>query len=127
MGRLICINQDDNEERSHQVRKMCDIYAAAFRVIIYIGRDDADSNIAMGMIAGALDYRAAAIGTVKYAVPTFRKFFERPYFSRIWVIQENRHGKVSNTVLWGGFPVLVEIPSKCIKENRCYGGLTYMA
>jgi hypothetical protein len=67
---------------------MYEIYAAAFRVLIYIGGDDADSNIAMGMIAGAHDSRTAAIGNIKYAVPAIQKLFERPYFSRIWIIQE---------------------------------------
>jgi Heterokaryon incompatibility protein (HET) len=85
----ICINQEDNEERSHQVRKMCEIYAAAFRVMIYLGGDDADSSIVMGIIAGAHDSHTAAIGDVKqYAVSVFQKFFEHPYFSRIWIIEE---------------------------------------
>jgi hypothetical protein len=35
----ICVNQDDLEERSQQVRLMSEIYSLAWRVIIWFGED----------------------------------------------------------------------------------------
>jgi hypothetical protein len=84
----ICINQDDNRERSHQVRNMREIYAAASHVMIYLGGAYDESHIAMLEISGPHDSGAAAIGNDKYVVSAIRNLFGRPYFSRIWVIQE---------------------------------------
>ncbi len=36
----LCINQDDNSERSHQVTLMSSIYSAASKVVIWIGEQD---------------------------------------------------------------------------------------
>ncbi|KAK2061504.1 HET-domain-containing protein, partial [Colletotrichum caudatum] len=35
----ICINQEDSNERSHQVGIMQYIYATAIRVVVYLGED----------------------------------------------------------------------------------------
>ena len=35
----LCINQDDLEERSRQVRLMCAIYSKALRVVVWLGQD----------------------------------------------------------------------------------------
>ena len=39
----VCINQGDVEERDEQVRQMAKIYAAASRVIVWLGGTTADS------------------------------------------------------------------------------------
>jgi hypothetical protein len=36
----ICINQNDDEEKGHQVKRMSSIYAHAKRVLIHLGPDD---------------------------------------------------------------------------------------
>ena len=46
----ICINQSDNEEKGVQVLMMGDIYANAARTIVWLGKQSADSDIAMDFI-----------------------------------------------------------------------------
>jgi len=46
----ICINQDDNEEKSHQVQLMGEIYARANRVIVWLGEEDQRDAHAMRAI-----------------------------------------------------------------------------
>lgn len=87
----ICVNQDDPEERSHQVNLMKEIYARAFTVLVYLGRastdDDSSSDIAMSLLGqpdrlqvfGQLDAREAT---------SLKRLFERPYFRRMWIVQE---------------------------------------
>jgi hypothetical protein len=40
----ICINQSDNDEKSHQVAMMLDIYRNADRVYIWLGESTVDSD-----------------------------------------------------------------------------------
>jgi hypothetical protein len=43
----ICVNQEDLEERSSQVRRMAWIYSKAKRVIVWLGPASTDSHIAL--------------------------------------------------------------------------------
>jgi len=47
----ICINQNDNVEKSWQVQQMGDIYQQAIMVVIWLGPADDTSNIAMEKLA----------------------------------------------------------------------------
>ncbi|VUC22238.1 unnamed protein product [Clonostachys rosea] len=90
----ICINQADMQERNAQVRMMGKIFATASRVVIYLGEHDSDSydlfqhfaetdvRIKSGQHPRELPEPTLAITT------RFAKLFERPWFSRVWVIQE---------------------------------------
>lgn len=85
----ICVNQDDPEERSRQVDLMKKIYANAFTVLAYLGResteDDGPSTVAMSLLRQTnrdfycLDQREKA---------SVRRLFERRYFQRMWIVQE---------------------------------------
>ncbi|KAL8805983.1 MAG: hypothetical protein Q9182_001640 [Xanthomendoza sp. 2 TL-2023] len=43
----ICVNQQDPEERSNQVLRMPEIYSSARVVVAWLGRESADSSVAM--------------------------------------------------------------------------------
>lgn len=45
----LCINQEDLDERSHQVLLMKDVFSLAWRVVIWLGEDDE------GLAAEAID------------------------------------------------------------------------
>ncbi|KAL0470143.1 heterokaryon incompatibility protein domain-containing protein [Neurospora intermedia] len=47
----ICINQDDNEEKSFQVQLMRDIYSSAHQVVVWLGPAVDDSNRVMDALA----------------------------------------------------------------------------
>lgn len=40
----LCINQDDNVEKSRQVLRMTDIYRKARKVLVWLGKDDDDAQ-----------------------------------------------------------------------------------
>lgn len=74
----VCINQNDIQERAKQVDLMSMIYTGASRTFAYLGEatDDSDSVL-----------RNLAVGT--WTPPhLLEPFFGRPYFSRVWVVQE---------------------------------------
>ncbi|OJD31814.1 heterokaryon incompatibility protein [Diplodia corticola] len=46
----LCINQDDELERNHQVSMMGDIYSKAKRTLVWLGEPDAHSNLVVGTL-----------------------------------------------------------------------------
>lgn len=81
----ICIDQDNVQERGHQVDLMPRIYTRARKTFVYVG-ESADGSHAL------LD--TLKLGRVQYERRPYELriwtecFLNRPYFSRIWVIQE---------------------------------------
>ncbi|KAL3291606.1 heterokaryon incompatibility protein [Colletotrichum asianum] len=60
----LCINQDDEKERSAQVALMPRIYAGAAGVLVYLGHATSDSGLAMDAITRSEDsYRCIHLGT----------------------------------------------------------------
>jgi hypothetical protein len=88
----VCINQNDNREKNHQVNLMSDIYSRADRVLVFLGSEDDCSE--------AFDYfdavsKAGQNGTLLFSpkdvsklLLVFRRLFTKPWWSRVWVIQE---------------------------------------
>ncbi|OTB01578.1 hypothetical protein M426DRAFT_63793, partial [Hypoxylon sp. CI-4A] len=75
----ICINQEDDRERNHQVDMMSDIFSLADSVIAWLGPESEDSNLALDTLT-----------TRRFAQDrsAILAFFKRPYWLRMWVIQE---------------------------------------
>ncbi|KAK0627771.1 heterokaryon incompatibility protein-domain-containing protein, partial [Immersiella caudata] len=99
----ICINQDPAErEKGHQVQMMADIYANANRVVVWLGEASADSDIAFDALKGAArgkfmkldeeedleDVQKKAPGESLEERRAVFAVLERPWFQRIWVVQE---------------------------------------
>ncbi|KAK0619569.1 heterokaryon incompatibility protein-domain-containing protein, partial [Immersiella caudata] len=95
----ICINQEDDIEKGHQVESMAKIYTQASRVIVWLGEAADDSNHALQTIRRAAEEQDANFWNHKtrqlinskinnvnqQAVLTL---LEREWFQRIWVLQE---------------------------------------
>jgi hypothetical protein len=99
----ICINQQDYSERSVQVRLMGDIYASARQIVVWLGLQQDGSEHAIELIS-----RMATINSLhgltnpdsscKHYMDVDLKpprywgelciFMERPWFTRLWVLQE---------------------------------------
>jgi hypothetical protein len=101
----ICINQNDFEEKSHQIRRMGAIYQEANQVAVWLG--DAQ-DIAEGDI-NSLSAEYTAIADQVQSNPARRAFYQllsKPYWTRVWIIQElAAASKITvfcghNTVLW---------------------------
>jgi hypothetical protein len=101
----ICIDQSNIPERNLQVRRMGVIYDQPRNVIVWLGPEANDSNkaieklIEIGQILGKDDlYRekiATSYGPLHGNGPheprvweAVREFFNRPWWSRLWTIQE---------------------------------------
>ncbi|KAF4463277.1 heterokaryon incompatibility het-6 [Fusarium albosuccineum] len=82
----ICINQSSSTERSHQVSLMHSVYSNASTVHVYVGEEEHGS-----FKKGAEAMAALAITNEPFSSTdreTLNVFFSRPYFSRLWVVQE---------------------------------------
>ncbi|RSL53409.1 hypothetical protein CEP54_010391 [Fusarium duplospermum] len=102
----ICINQKDTPERNGQVRIMATIYRKAHGITVYLGEEDQESSLAMETLDKATFLPTCAI-RAKCTDPArsqdpdlvaLRNLFGRPWFRRVWVLQEVRNGK---------FPVII--------------------
>jgi hypothetical protein len=105
----ICINQNDNAEKSLQVMQMSKIYAGASNVLIWLGEADASSHLAFDTLCqfandNARDVRKTCDNLASSASnrrTALQEFFQRPYFKRAWIIQEVVAAKQA-TVICGG-------------------------
>ncbi|KAF2429007.1 heterokaryon incompatibility, partial [Tothia fuscella] len=74
----VCINQQDLQERSQQVGMMRRIHSQAEEVLVWLGPATALDSVAI-----PLTKRLA-----RKELDSIRHFYDRPWFERIWVIQE---------------------------------------
>ncbi|KAI3322471.1 HET-domain-containing protein [Xylariaceae sp. AK1471] len=80
----VCINQNDPNERGHQVQLMPQIYSRAEQVLVYIGEAADKSDLCMDVLSqGHVSYQDA-----NDFIIAANRLLERPYFSRVWVLQE---------------------------------------
>jgi hypothetical protein len=100
----VCINQDDLEERAAQVAIMQLIYTQADRVIIWLGADDDLTLTAIGAIVRLCELFGKRVPPSQLILPrqqvpethrltgleavALARFFQRPWFKRVWVVQE---------------------------------------
>lgn len=101
----ICIDQHSIPEKTHQLGIMAQIYSRASRVVIYLGEAADGSDAAMDWINeldGPSDYGGGrdAAGRQQPGGDVIRAFLGRPWFHRIWVLQEVAHA-TSATVYCG--------------------------
>jgi hypothetical protein len=92
----LCINQQDDDERSQQVQLMNTIYTAATSVAVWLGPDDDDSSLAMDLLRGVAE-RADSPESITRAIFSEARqrdfdaavsLFSRDYWNRLWVVQE---------------------------------------
>lgn len=106
----ICINQEDMEERNTQVQRMTSIYRLAHRVVVWLGPASHSSSLAMSTLEYLGEQVEIARGLYAYPSPqaverhwyqddvdlpydvktweAVQVLLERPYFRRVWVMQE---------------------------------------
>lgn len=84
----ICINQSDTQERGSQVKIMSAIYQKAAGVIIYLGEDSDDSSIAIDFVTRLPSATPSDLRTINVPTLALDRLLNRPWFHRIWVIQE---------------------------------------
>ncbi|OCK99030.1 HET-domain-containing protein, partial [Cenococcum geophilum 1.58] len=104
-GDAACIDQSNVSERGHQVNLMGKVFAGAERVHVWLGQSNGDAEEAFGFIHDLLEIgksvpsgsrntvEGAALGAFLGNIPdtrcnAFKRVTARPWFTRIWVIQE---------------------------------------
>lgn len=100
----LCINQDNSTEKAQQVLLMAKIYASASKVMVHLG-DEADGSdeaielihkIAKTNFSTLSSKFKAKAGLTSFGLQpeshvvwrSFRLFWRRPWFRRVWIIQE---------------------------------------
>jgi hypothetical protein len=99
----VCINQNSNKERTEQVGMMKDIYRKANHVVIWLGKETTEDKAAFELL-GLFEAAFAKHGVVNIGPESFSvvglpkmndpswaalvRLFQRPWFRRIWVVQE---------------------------------------
>jgi hypothetical protein len=99
----VCINQQDVQERGHQVKLMKQIYRNAEEVFIWLGRDDggdASESIETIKEIASESESASKISNLNER-DLLTKFFSHSWFRRVWVFQEAVLAK-SAAFYWGG-------------------------
>lgn len=112
----ICINQDDDVEKARQVRLMRDIYRYAHQTIIWLGPEENESSLGLQFMHKLLQaqenqtqkgdtrnifqlpvrLKGTQVWTRDYDLPippdarykALYHILDRPWFSRVWIIQE---------------------------------------
>ena len=100
----ICINQDDEQDRIQELQKVHQIYADARCVLIWLGPDSEDSDVAMSFFPRMMSHMAnkrskqeitdpdlPSMNNAAYRTPkmiALNNLFSRPWFMRVWTLQE---------------------------------------
>lgn len=88
----LCIHQKDDQEKTEQVGKMREIYQRAADVIAWLGPKQSSTELAMDWISRVSDPTANLEYPLDYMHHDLKtaliQFFDLPYWSRIWVVQE---------------------------------------
>lgn len=93
----ICINQSDTTEKSSQVAQMKDVYTRAYRCLVWLGPADQTTSTAFDTLErfaaddGTPDGSQTSTGLQGEQISrreAVRNLLNRPWFQRIWVIQE---------------------------------------
>ncbi|CAG5150414.1 uncharacterized protein ALTATR162_LOCUS2651 [Alternaria atra] len=116
----ICINQEKNDERAHQVNQMADIYSVA-TVEAWLGSGFKGSDKLVDLIVRESLFRNQKHPRQQFVsqretrtiLPSLHCFINLPYWSRLWVIQEILLGKVVN----------IRIGSKTLSWDTLFSGL----
>ena len=90
----LCINQESVLDRNTQVARMDRIYRSASRVVVWLGLESDDCSQALGELLGLAAnvhlstlYPSSLDETTSRLRPLLR-LLRRPWFSRVWVVQE---------------------------------------
>jgi len=102
----ICICQNDPDEKAAQIQLMRHIYAQSMQTIVWLGGAGDDGFLATALIqtlyfhimqhpewkGRLLEDNLNNLGIGSISRPLFwqalRRFYDRPYFNRVWVMQE---------------------------------------
>jgi hypothetical protein len=137
----VCINQDDERERSHQVGLMRAIYERCSQCLIWLGTIPRDRQFFIQDAVVALDFLDTVARTRHGRHPFVadnedgeraRKAFRalvmggNPWWSRVWTLQEASL-PISATLQWGPLAIpleTVELAAEAMCSHWSYGAIS---
>jgi hypothetical protein len=99
----VCVNQADIHERSHQVKLMAKIYAGAGTVFSWLGEATRESATGIEILSYLASHHLFDGKSPWERMPEkdiirgLEDILQRPYFTRIWIVQEaalSRHTRM---------------------------------
>jgi hypothetical protein len=110
----LCINQEDTPERNQEVKRMRTIYKTAREVVIWLGEEGDESSRAMKLVKTLSKASNEGIcptlqDLIGKSPEVFRKgawqalgqLMIRPYWDRVWIMQELAMGNPQTPILCG--------------------------
>lgn len=82
----LCICQDETSDKSSQVRMMGDIFRKATRTWIWLGEASDEDEAVVDYLCNASS--PTDIKPKDLPMPALQHFFGRPWFRRLWILQE---------------------------------------
>ncbi|TGO25876.1 hypothetical protein BPAE_0071g00480 [Botrytis paeoniae] len=124
----LCINQENVHEKIHQIRQMGDIYKKAEKVVVWLGRGTEETDLVMDAMKrlrkASLGWHSAEwkdkandwVDENNEHLPNLRDqmrlILERPWFRRIWILQEVANARRATTVHCGNRSISATIFSQ---------------
>ncbi|UPK92568.1 hypothetical protein LCI18_003503 [Fusarium solani-melongenae] len=107
----ICINQEDIDERSSQVRNMGNVYTLASRVVVWLGETNKDSDFIISLLQDVgVRMQQEPNNWIQYleseayqswAMRALHFLLLRPWFKRVWIRQEIGLANSDSVVMCG--------------------------
>lgn len=137
----ICINQSDTKEKIQQMKIMADIYSKAGKVLIWLGEASDQSDVAMEFFPIFVEQvqRNDVVARSQRSVESpsdiieskgklsvaLNELFERPWFGRVWTLQEAALGQSAE--VWCGsksfpFHILETFERGCDNDRHGHWG-----
>jgi hypothetical protein len=126
----ICINQDDYQERGHQISKMRNIYGNAQSVIAFLGEEHSHSDKAIDLVQilcqASIDDHGDVIEAKLRMNPEYfgsgcwlalHDLMQRPFWSRLWIIQE---------IVLGASSLILQCGSRVIQWTIFCDGIGFL-
>ena len=130
----ICINQDDDHEKSYQLALMRDIYGTATELLIWLGDEEQPQSRGLELLGRYNEHPDDTVIRPARLTHTQRSDFEeilsRPWFDRLWIVQELLLGAFrdkgdttylisgSSRVLWTSVINCMQYLSRFNREDR---------
>ena len=104
----ISVNQDDEEERSKQVQLMPWIFRASEKVIAWLGEKSLDSRLALQLLKDLDEEKITRMAEAGFKCPNWvalKNIWSRPFWKRMWIVQELALGGDRVTVQCGNVSI----------------------
>lgn len=125
----LCINQLDLGEKSHQIKLMPQIYTNATSVMMWLGEEDGNTELAFDLIRSAPPNHLVELvrdgNENSKQWEALGSLLARPYWSRVWILQEALLSRDFAIMCCGSFRMPWVIVILFLEKNEYSSPLRY--